>query len=67
MHKKTVYLSDDLLNRIGETKNLSARIIELINEGLEYEAGKINKITLNDITKFFVIRYQAQQSKNTVR
>lgn len=66
MHKKTIYLSDELLEQIGENNNLSARIIDLIHKGLDYEKNKSDKLTMKDVMEFLIATYQKKYGNNTV-
>ena len=66
MKKVTIYLPDTLAEQIGECKSLSARIIDLVSKGMEYEANKLNKITLKDALCFMHRYYEKKYGTNTV-
>lgn len=66
MKKVTVYLPDTLAEQIGECRSLSARIIELVGKGLEYETTKLDKITLKDALGFIAQYYQKKYGTVTV-
>lgn len=57
MKQKTVYFTDDLLNRIGEHQNFSARVNELIEKGLSFEQSG-NKITFERALGYFNAQYR---------
>ena len=50
---KTIYFEDDLLTEIGETKNFSERVKELIRKGLQIEK-KGNEMSMSQLLEAFV-------------
>ena len=55
---KTIYFEDDLLTEIGETKNFSERVKELIRKGLQIEK-KGNEMSMSQLLEAFVKKYNA--------
>ena len=59
---KTIYFDDELLEQIGETKNFSERIKELVVKGLQLEQ-KGNELTMSQLLETFVKKYNAKTNK----
>lgn len=63
---KAIYLQDETLEKIGECENFSKRITELINKGLLYEEGKVNKLSLKDVIEFLFSLYVKKFPKSKI-
>ena len=53
---KTIYFEDDLIEQIGETKNFSERVKELIRKGL-YAEKKGEEMSMHDLLESFVKKF----------
>ena len=66
MTKKTIYLSDELLEKLEGCTNLSARLTELIEKGLEYEAinkDKLKELNMDTVMQYLIQRYKQRKAK----
>ena len=66
MNKKTIYLSDETLEKLRGCTNLSARLTELIEKGLEYEAmnkDKLKELNMDTVMQFLIDKYQQRKTK----
>ena len=66
MKKKTIYLSDELLEKLKGCVNLSARLTELIEKGLEYEAinkDKLKELNMDTVMEYLIQKYQQRKAK----
>lgn len=53
---KTIYFEDELIEKIGKTKNFSERVKDLIRKGLAVEK-KGADMTMRDLLESVVIKY----------
>lgn len=51
--RKTIYVPNTLIEKLGSYTSFSQRIIDLVQKGLLYEQGKTNKVTLREALGFF--------------
>ena len=66
MKKKTVYLSDEILEKLEGCTNLSARLTELIEKGLEYETinkDKLKELNMDTVMQYLIQKYQQRKTK----
>lgn len=59
---KTIYFDDELLSQIGETKNFSERVKELVAKGLQLEQ-KGNELSMSQLLETFVKKYNVKTNK----
>ena len=53
----TIYFPISLIQEIGETKNFNARIIDLVNKGLQYETSP-EKVNFTKALGYFNAMYK---------
>ena len=63
--QKTIYFTEGLIEKIGEAKSFSQRVIDLVQKGIEYESkSENNKITLEQALGYFNWQYKKKHPQN---
>ena len=61
---KTIYFEEELIEKIGETKNFSERVKDLIRKGLSAEK-KGADMSMHDLLESVVLKYN-EKAKNPI-